>query len=430
MFTVNFMYTKEKVMGNKETALAQPIRIGKRTAKNRFCIQPMECCDSTPEGGFSERSIERYTNLFEGDAGVIVFESITLQYGSRAREMQISLQKENPSNIKEWEQFIKKMKDINPDPLLIVQLNHSGEISAAGSQKRVCVKPLHGFGGEVIDEEYVEKTIDEFVQASKILYDLGADGVDLKFCHGYFGSQILRPYNDRKWKYGGPWENRSRFAFDMTEKVRKVVNDDHFIVGSKVSMWEGFPGGQGSAGPDTAAIDLTESLDLCKGLKDRGADFILESTGAPSITMALHMPDRGKADDVYLHFSMARWIKEHVGEDMCVIGGAYSVLNKGNNTLQAVSPEWNSMFHWGNYNIEHGYADMIALGRQSLADPKLPKKYLTDREEEINWCIACDNCVELLIQQSNVGCVVHNKTYKQLLKEVRAEKGKLKWKLT
>ena len=88
------------------------------------------------------------------------------------------------------------------------------------------------------------------------------------------------------------------------------------------------------------------------------------------------------------------------------------------------------MFHWGNYNIEHGYADMIALGRQSLADPKLPKKYLTDREGEINWCVACDNCVELLIQQSNVGCVVHNETYRQLLKEVRAEKGKLKWKLT
>ena len=88
------------------------------------------------------------------------------------------------------------------------------------------------------------------------------------------------------------------------------------------------------------------------------------------------------------------------------------------------------MFHWGNYNIEHGYCDMIALGRQSLADPKLPIKYCEDREDEINWCVACDCCVELLIRQQNVGCVVHNKQYTEVLKKVRAEKGKLKWKLT
>lgn len=417
-------------MSNKETLLAQPIQIGKRMAKNRFVINAMECCDASPDGGFSVRALERYRNLFEGDAGVIVFESITLQYDSRARDMQISLQPDNASNIASWRSFIKEMKDLNPDPLLIVQLNHSGEISGGGDKKRVCVKPLWGFGGEVIDADYVDKTIDQFVQASKILYDLGADGVDLKFCHGYFGSQILRPYNDRDWKYGGSWENRSRFAFDMTEKVRKVVNDANFLVGSKVSMWEGFPGGQGCAGPDTGVIDLTESIDLVKGLKERGADFILESTGAPSITMALHMPDRNKADDVYLHFTMSKIIKEAVGSDCCVMGGAYSVLNRGKNTLQAVQPEWNNMFHWGNYNIEKGWADMIALGRQSLADPKLPIKYCEDREDEIKWCTACDSCVELLIRQQNVGCVVHNKPYTEILQNIRAEKGRLKMKVT
>ncbi|MDL2236438.1 2,4-dienoyl-CoA reductase [Christensenellaceae bacterium OttesenSCG-928-K19] len=417
-------------MSNKDTNLAKPMKIGPRTAPNRFVINAMECCDATPDGGFSERSLERYWNLAKGQAGVVVFESITMQYDSRARDMQIALRKDNPTNIEEWRKFIKDFKALNPDSLLIVQLNHSGEISGGGDQKRVCVKPLHGFGGDLVTDEYVDNTIDEFVEASKILYDLGADGVDLKFCHGYFGSQILRPYNDRKWKYGGAWENRSRFAFDMTEKVRKLIPDENFLIGSKVSMWEGFPGGQGSAGPDTAVMDLTESLDLCKGLEERGASFILESTGAPSITMALHMPEKGKADDVYLHFSMANWIKKAVSKDMCVMGGAYSVLNKGKNTLQAVQPEWNSMFHWGNYNIEKGYCDMIALGRQSLADPLLPKKYLEDKEDDIKWCTACDSCVELLIRQQNVGCVVHNKPYTQILKDVRAEKGRLRLKVT
>ena len=73
---------------------------------------------------------------------------------------------------------------------------------------------------------------------------------------------------------------------------------------------------------------------------------------------------------------------------------------------------------------------MVALGRQSLADPKLPLKYLTDREDEIKWCIACDGCVELLIRQENTGCAQHHKRYVELLKKVRAEKGRLDRKIT
>ncbi len=88
------------------------------------------------------------------------------------------------------------------------------------------------------------------------------------------------------------------------------------------------------------------------------------------------------------------------------------------------------MFYWGNKNIDDGVTDMIALGRQSLADPLLPAKYLEGKEEKIKWCTACDNCVELLIRQQNVGCTTHNKPYTQLLKDVRKKMGKLQWKVT
>ncbi len=412
-------------MSNKNTPLAQPIKIGNKIAKNRFVIQPMECCDSAPGGGFSDSVYERYSKLFAGGAGIVVFESITLQYDSIARTDQVALNVNDPESIKGWADFIKKMKEISPDTLLIVQLNHSGEISGGGDAKRMTVKPLYGFDGELITDEYADGVIDDFIKASKVLYDCGADGVDLKFCHGYLGSQILRPYNDRDWKYGGSWEKRSSFAFKMIEGVRKAVNDPDFIVGSKISMWEGIPGGQGSAGPDTAIIDLTESIDLCKGLAERGANFILESTGTPTHTMELHMPNRKKPDDVYIHMSMAKIIKDNVPDDVVVIGGAYSVLNDGHNLLNAVDPAWNSTFHWGNYNIEHGYTDMIALGRQSLADQALPIKYLEDREDEINWCVSCDCCAELLGNQQQVGCVRHYEKYAEIFKKYRKEKGKM-----
>ncbi|MDD3109954.1 MAG: 2,4-dienoyl-CoA reductase, partial [Eubacteriales bacterium] len=278
--------------------LAQPIQIGTKTAQNRFVINAMECCDSDAQGNPTEKTYERYTNLFTGGAGAVVLEAITVGYENRSREFQLSIE---PHNQKPLEQFVAGMRKVNPEPLFIFQLTHSGELSHTAFSRRVCVKPLPGFGGDVLSEEDVDRIIGQFVLSAKIAHDAGADGVDLKFCHGYLGSQILRPYNDRKWKYGGPWENRRRFAFDMIEKVTAAVNDKNFLIGSKVSFWEGFPGGQGSAGPDTAIIDLTEPIDLIKGLEERGASFIIQSAGSPSITLALSQPDKAIPDQVYLH---------------------------------------------------------------------------------------------------------------------------------
>jgi 2,4-dienoyl-CoA reductase-like NADH-dependent reductase (Old Yellow Enzyme family) len=408
-------------------SLKKPIKIGNRTATNRFVINAMECNDADEKGNPTSKTYERYENLFNGNSGVIVLEAITVDYESRARINQLGIL---PHNEKPLTKLVSDMKKVNDKPLFVFQLTHSGELSSDEFSKRVCVKPLAGFGGEVIEEDYIDNVLDQFVTSAKIAHAVGADGVDLKLCHGYLGSQLLRPYNDRKWKYGGPWENRSRFAFELVERVKKAINDPNFLIGSKVSMWEGFPGGQGSISPDSPIIDIKESLALCKGIEERGASFIIQSTGSPAITMALHMPDKAVPDDAYFHFSMAKSVKDVVKPETVVIGSAYSVLNNGNNALQAVEKEKSTVFYWGNKNIDDGYVDMIALGRQSLADPKLPAKYLEDKEDEIKWCTACDNCVELLIRQQNVGCTTYNKPYTQLLKDVRKKLGKLLWKVT
>lgn len=406
--------------------LAQPIKIGTKTAQNRFVINAMECCDSDPLGNPTAPTYERYTNLFEGDAGVILLEAITVGYENRSREFQLSIMEHNQ---KPLEKFVSKMREVNAKPLFIFQLTHSGELSHTAFSKRVCVKPLAGFGGEVLSEDDVDKIIDQFVLSAKIAHDAGADGVDLKFCHGYLGSQILRPYNDRKWKYGGPWENRRQFAFDLIEKVTAAVNDKNFLIGSKVSFWEGFPGGQGSAGPDTAIIDLTEPIDLIKGLEERGASFIIQSAGSPSITLALSQPDKAIPDQVYLHHTFQKAGKDAL-KTAVLVGSAYSIFNKGNNKLQARNKEENTTFFWGNKNIRDGVTDMIALGRQSLADPLLPKKYLEGRENEIKWCTACDNCIEFLIRQKNVGCATYNKPYTLSLQEIRRSEGDIREKHT
>lgn len=413
-------------MSRKDEALCQPIQIGPKTAMNRFVMNAMECCDSDEQGNPTAPTYERYKNLYEGGAGIVVLEAITVGYESRAREFQLSIMAHNR---KPLEAFMSELKKVNDKTLCIYQLTHAGELSHPGFSRRVCIKPLAGFGGDILSEDDVDKIINQFAESAKIAYDAGADGVDLKLCHGYLGSQILRPYNDGNWKYGGKWKKRRQFAFDLYDKVRKAVPDKNFLIGSKVSIWEGFPGGQGSAGPDTAIIDMTEPLDMIKGLDERGADFIIQSAGSPSITLALSQPDKKIPDQVYLHHTFQKAVKDTV-KNAVVIGSAYSVFNNGNNDLQARKKEENTLFYWGNKNIEDGVVDMIALGRQSLADPYLPIKYIEGRDNEIHYCTACDNCIEFLIRQKNVGCAVYNKPYTQSLLDIRRAEGKLKEKHT
>ncbi len=407
--------------------LLSPIKVGTRTAKNRFFIQAMECTDADKEGNPSGLTYQRYENLFRGGAGMITLEAITITGESRSRLDQLEIMPRNAGPLKT---FVGKLKEINPDALFVFQLTHSGELSNPAFSRRVTVKPLPGFGGDVLSEQEVDTIMDQFVLAAKIAHDAGADGIDLKLCHGYLGSQILRPYNDRKWKYGGSWENRSRFAYDLYERIQKEVNDKNFLIGSKISAWEGFPGGFGTEGPDSPIIDLTEPIALIKGLEERGAQYFVQSGGSPSITLAITQAEKNAPYFAYLHPTWAKAFKEAVKPETVIIGSNYSVFRNGKNGLLAVEQEDSSMFSFGSKFIKEGKVDMIALGRQSYADPLLPQKLAEGREDEIKWCTVCDNCIELLIRQRPIGCCTYNKYYTKVLVEARKSEGTLREKHT
>lgn len=413
---------------SSQDPLFTPIKIGTRTAPNRIVINAMECCDADSDGNPTEKTYDRYRKLFEGGAGIIDLEAITAQYRSRSRKSQLSILPKNADALKK---FVAEMKSVNSETLFIFQLTHSGEISnpAFSTRVRVTDEPLPGYEDAVLlTDADVDLLMDELVMAAVIAHDAGADGVDLKFCHGYLGSQILRPYNTRDWKYGGSWEKRKQFAIDLTTRVIAAVNDPDFIVGSKVSIYEGFPGGQGTAGPDTAIMDLTESIDLVRSLEAVGAHYILQSAGSPSHTLALSQPDQKIPDYAYLHHFFQKVCRDSLKKETVVMGSAYSIFRDGKTKFQAVLPEKNSFEYWANKNIAEGVVDMVALGRQSFADPYLPKKMKAG--EKVQWCTACDNCIELLIRQMNTGCTTFNAPYREALKAIRKEQGELKAKHT
>lgn len=410
--------------------LFKPMEIGKKIAPNRIVINAMECCDALENGDPSPATYERYEKLFKGMAGVVVLEAITPQYNYISREHQLAIQEHNVPALKK---LVNHLKEINPKTILLFQITHSGEISHPGFSKRIRVTktPLPGYEDAVlVGEKEIEQVVMDYVDGARRAYEAGADGVDLKLCHGYLGSQILRPFNKEEWKYGGKWENRRQFAVDIYDRVRQEVPDENFILGSKISIYEGFPGGCGTLGHDSACMDLTESIDLVQTLEQHGMNFVLQSAGSPSHTLDLAHPDIRTPDYAYLHFFFQKTYRDHLKPETVVIGSGYSIYRDGRKEFHAVRPESNTLCFWGNKNIKDGVVDAISIGRQSLADPFLPQKLMENKENDVKWCTLCDHCVELLIRQKNVGCATFDKRYGQIYVDMIQAEGKIKEKHT
>ena len=59
--------------------------------------------------------------------------------------------------------------------------------------------------------------------------------------------------------------------------------------------------------------------------------------------------------------------------------------------------------------IADGAADLVAMGRELIADPELPKKELSGRFSEVIRCIHCNSCFQKILSQSPaIACKLHS----------------------
>ena len=392
--------------------LSSPIKIGKKTAPNRIVNQPMECNDGDASGSPTELTLRRYRSLAEGGAGIIVIESLTLAYESRARKNQLKISEENAKGL---ERLVKEMKEVNGKSLVLFQINHSGKISGAAFSKVVSLYPAGDPSIHLLTEEEIEEIGDKFVKASVIAKQVGADGIDFKHCHGYLCGEMLRPANIRQDRFGGSFENRTRFFRETTERIKKAVGGNDFLLGVRYSVYEGIPGGLGTSGPEEVTEELFEPLRFAKMIEELGMNYINVSAGIPAITPEIVRPTKNYPEGVYRHFGWAKAVKHLV--KIPVIGSGYSYLRDGKNDLKEPDSSKKSFLYYGEKNLKDGYVDLVGIGRQSLADPLFAKKILSGDVDKVNFCTACSGCSILLRSQKEVGCAVYNKYYKGVLKE-------------
>jgi len=367
-------------------------KIANLNTVNKLVSQPMEGNDAVNSGKPSEKTINRYKKLAHGNWGVVIAEAISVSTTSLARINGLVL---NEQNLDKFKELVDEFKKINNETVLIFQITHAGMKSGCFSEK-VTLCPGQNDEYRYLSTEDVERIKQDFINSILLAEKAGADGIDLKMCHGYFGAEMLRPMNTRNDKWGGSLENRTRFLSETISEVKSKLNTPNFILGSRISMYEAIRGGCGTIAPDDITEDLTDQAKIIKLMSSLGMDYVNVSAGIPGVTSEITRPTNGSKNLYLNHFRYTKYTKEILGKinsEMKVIGSAYSVLKE-------------KAIYFANENIEKKYTDFVGFGRQSFADPLYPKKLANN--EKINFCSVCSGCSKLMVKQLNTGCIIYD----------------------
>jgi 2,4-dienoyl-CoA reductase-like NADH-dependent reductase (Old Yellow Enzyme family) len=298
----------------------------------------------------------------------------------------------NKKNLDGFKRLVDTFKTTDSEALLIVQLTHSGRQSGSFSRK-VKIYDDEEKGIPVLSEEELEEVLKLHLDAADLAKEAGFDGVDVKTCHGYLGTELLRPLNQRNDKFGGSVENR---AYLIASTIQTAVdNFPGLVVGTRISAYEGLRGGCGTASPAEIVENLEDIRKIAAIFVDSGAQFLNISGGAPGVNSQLIGPSK---KDVFCRLSHFRYAKQFKTwfPNTAVIGSAYTYGDT-------------SSLDYAEDNIARGYTDFAGFGRQNLADERFPRKASEDGGS-VRYCTLCGRCSKLLSGNEKVYCSYHNPT--------------------
>ncbi len=176
-----------------------------------------------------------------------------------------------------------------------------------------------------------------FAMAARRAERSGIDAVELHMAHGYLLHEFLSPLaNRRDDAYGGGFANRIRFPLEVFDAVRGAWPADRPL-GARISATDWVDGGW----------TLEQSVELARILKARGCDWIDVSAGGVSPAQRIPAPTPG------VHVPYARAIRRATGIVTMVVG-------------LITDPEHADSI------IASGDADLVALARAMLRDPRWP----------------------------------------------------------
>ena len=400
-----------------------PVTIGPMTLNNRFAVNPMEGFDAEADGTPSELSIRRYDRFAEGGPQLIWFEATAVVPEGRSNARQFWL---HENNVDAYAALLERTRRIarerhGHEILAILQLTHSGRYSKPDSvtaapiiaQHSGVLDPVTGITQEtpLITDEQLDRLQDDYVRCAKLAASAGFDGVDVKSCHGYLLNELLGSHT-REGKYGGSFENRTRFLRTTISRIRDELPG--IIVTLRLNVYDAVkqPWGFCSHPDDYRQSDLTEAKRLVAELVTLGVPLLNVTIGNPyfnpHFNRPYEVPIRGATPyDEHPLFGVARFCRI-VGEmqqafpDLPMITGGCAWLR---HLVPYVAAGM----------IEKNMTTLFGQGRGAFAYPDSVNDILTTGVMvPQKSCTTCSGCTELMRHHQPTGCVIRDREFYRL----------------
>jgi NADPH2 dehydrogenase len=413
--------------------LFRPVTIGPLRAGNALCIQPMEGCDATLDGRPDSLTFRRYERFGVGGAKLIWCEAAAVVEEGRANPRQLLV---DTRTVPDLERMVRQCRQAHrtacgtDDDLVVgLQLTHSGRYSHTRPllafhdpilDPRTVVDKATGRTADadypLLDDAYLDRLVDHYVAAAKLVYRSGYQFVDVKQCHRYLLSELLAA-KTRPGKYGGSLENRTRLGRNIIAAIRAEVPG--LVVATRLNAFDCIPyrvgptdkagepcswtppihSAWGTRADNPLEPDLTEPLAYLGELVKFGVALVNISMGSPYATPHVIRPFEYPPPDGYetpehplvgvdRHFRLAAQLQEAYPQ-VPMVGSGYSYLQE-------------FMLHAGAANVRDGRITLVGVGRAALPQPDFARQLQEHgRLERKRVCRTFSYCTALMRSKHN-----------------------------
>ena len=388
----------------KYPLLASPASIGNLKLRNRMIMAAMGSNFASEDGHTTEQLTAYYEKRAQGGIGLIILETsaITWPAGASMPNM-IGFSKD---------EFIPSLKSLTQrihqhGSKIAAQLNHSGKIAQedviAGRPIPVPSipksEPSDMFGLLTQDEimnfikaggpdgkgpryhelsaDEIQQEVQHFVDAAKRAKAANFDAIEIHAGHGYLISSFLSPaVNKRTDEYGGTPEKRAKLLVDIISQIKIQLKDFPVLVRLDANEYRI----ENGITPDDFLITASMA-------QDAGADAIdVSAYGNTSKGIAFTEAPLVHEPGGFLNF--VKMAKKELTIPIIAVGRIeLDVAEKG---------------------LRNNEFDFLAMGRKILADPDLPNKIISGREQLIRPCIYCYVCVSQIFINKPMMCAVNS----------------------
>ncbi|MFD7712878.1 FAD-dependent oxidoreductase [Streptomyces sp. NPDC059785] len=352
--------------------LLSPLDLGFTTLPNRVLMGSMHVGLEEAGRGF-ERMAEFYAARARGGVGLIVTGGIAPNEAGRPYEGGAKLTTEAEAARHELitEAVHREGGRIAMQILHFGRYAYHRDLVAPSALKA----PISPYEPHALTDAEVERTVDDYVRTALLARRAGYDGVEIMGSEGYLINEFIAAgTNRREDRWGGSYENRTRFPVEIVRRVREAVGED-FIVIYRLSMLDLVPGGS----------TFDEVVTLAQAVEAAGATIINTGIGwheARIPTIATSVP-RGAYT----------WVTRK-------LMGAVAVPLVTTNRIN--TPELAERL------LAEGHADMVSMARPMLADPDFVAKAAAGRPDTINTCIGCNQaCLDHTFSGKITSCLVN-----------------------